>query len=221
MQAGIDYVPGIVYENMRKFLQYRNIESDHKFETLDKFSQIIKHYGFVPIGGKGIKKGNNIQIILMAPDSKYATKSPDFKKLLGPLITKNVGSKSAKTTNERIERSLNIIIISEKELTNHIVKAINEEYLSQYSMVHIEHYTYNLFKQVVPEHVMQPKFTVSTKEEAAEFCKEYYTDIDKFPKITSRDPMAVWLGLKQGDVVRIERTSESAGIAIVYRYCIP
>lgn len=215
MQIGTDYVPGIVYENIPKFLQYRNITSDYKFTSLDEFSRVIKHYGFVPISGKKVKGGHFVYILLMAPDSKYATKSPDYKKLLGPLITKAMNSKQAS------ERGLEIIIISEKELTNHIIKA-NEEYLATYGMLHIEHYIYKLFKLVVPEHVMQPKFTLATREEAAEFCKEYYTDIDKFPKISSKsDAMAVWMGLRPGDVVKIERTSESAGVAIVYRYCIP
>jgi DNA-directed RNA polymerase I, II, and III subunit RPABC1 len=216
MHVGTDYVPGIIYENMPKFLQYRNIISDYKFTSLDEFSSRIKHFGIVHISGKKVKGGHFVYIILMAPDSKYATKSPDFKKLLGPLITTAMNSKQASG------RGLEIIIISEKELTNHIIKAINDDYLAKYGMLHIEHYIYKLFKLVVPEHVMQPKFTLTTRDEAAEFCKEYYTDIDKFPKISSKsDAMAVWMGLRPGDVVKIERTSESAGVAIVYRYCIP
>jgi DNA-directed RNA polymerase I, II, and III subunit RPABC1 len=42
----------------------------------------------------------------------------------------------------------------------------------------------------------------------------------QLPWIDSQDAMAKWLGARTGDVVEIERFSESAGISKYYRYCV-
>ena len=42
----------------------------------------------------------------------------------------------------------------------------------------------------------------------------------QLPWIDSQDAMAKWLGARTGDVIEIERFSESAGISKYYRYCV-
>ena len=42
----------------------------------------------------------------------------------------------------------------------------------------------------------------------------------QLPWIDSQDAMAKWLGARTGDVIEIERLSESAGNSKYYRYCV-
>jgi len=206
MQRGTEYVPGIVYGNLPAFIKYRGITTDYKFIDLNQFSVNIRHFEYIYISGK--KDDRQVYILLMSPGSKFATRSPEFTKLLKPVISKHKS------------QALDIIIISEEPLTNHIKKAIANEFLTKVAQLRIENHTYDLFKTVVPEHVAVPKHEIASKEEVELFCRENYTDIDKFPMILAGDPMAVWIGARSGDVVKITRTSESAGIAIIYRRCI-
>ena len=39
------------------------------------------------------------------------------------------------------------------------------------------------------------------------------------PIILHSDPIAKWLGLKQGDIVKIIRYNENSGISFYYRTC--
>lgn len=43
---------------------------------------------------------------------------------------------------------------------------------------------------------------------------------DELPWIDSQDPMAKWIGARDGDIIEIMRQSESAGLTPYYRYCI-
>jgi DNA-directed RNA polymerase subunit H (RpoH/RPB5) len=42
----------------------------------------------------------------------------------------------------------------------------------------------------------------------------------QLPHIHRGDVMAKWLGLRQGDVVRITRYNETSGEYYYYRYCV-
>ena len=205
-----EYVPGIVYGNLQRFIQCRGITSDYKFDTIDKFSTILKSYEYIYILGK--KDNYTVLILLIAPDSKYATKSPEFRKLLKPLVSKYTSGKTSSV--------LDIIIISELELTNHIVKAIGEEYKIKPTIHRIELLTYDILKIVIPDHILVPKHTIADKSEVEEYCAEFHTSTDNFPKIWASDKMAIWIGAKPGDVVRIDSTSETAGKSVKYRLCI-
>ena len=42
----------------------------------------------------------------------------------------------------------------------------------------------------------------------------------QMPYILHSDVIAKWLGLKQGDVVKIERYNENSGVSYYYRVCV-
>jgi DNA-directed RNA polymerase subunit H (RpoH/RPB5) len=206
----IDYIPGLVYGNLKEFIKYRKIDTSYKFADIEEISTKLKHFQYIIIPCH--KNNSIIYIIMLSPDSPYGNKSPDFKKLINPLITKFMSQKSNK--------SLEFIIISEKDLTNHINKAIQDDILRKYTQLVIETYTYDKFKFIVPEHKSVPLVQIPDPDEIDWLCKEFYIDKKKFPKILTSDPMAVWLGLKPGDVVQVTDTSESAGVSTYYQFCI-
>ncbi len=68
------------------------------------------------------------------------------------------------------------------------------------------------------EHYLVPKHAILTKEEAAKVLEKL--DIQKISllsKIKKSDPAIKKMKPKRGDIVRIERTSRTAGETIYYR----
>lgn len=86
--------------------------------------------------------------------------------------------------------------------------------------IYIQVYTINELQFNISKHRLVPKHTLATKKEVRKILAAY--DIKKVDlnKITSIDPMVRHLGARKGDVIRIERDSETQpGYKdITYRY---
>jgi DNA-directed RNA polymerase subunit H (RpoH/RPB5) len=73
----------------------------------------------------------------------------------------------------------------------------------------------------VLEHDLVPPATILKEEEIAAVKKQYHVeDIAKFPEISRFDPQALALCLRPGNVIRIERKSNTALQYIYYRTCV-
>lgn len=70
-------------------------------------------------------------------------------------------------------------------------------------------------------HNLVPKHVKVAKESEDDILRAY-TVHNRFmlPLIIQSDAMARYLGLQHGDIVRVERPSPTAGIAVVYRVCM-
>ncbi len=72
----------------------------------------------------------------------------------------------------------------------------------------------------ITEHAYVPKHILLTEEEKKELMKRYRIKESQLPKILHNDPVAKYLGLKRGDVVKIIRSSETAGKYVTYRITV-
>jgi len=71
------------------------------------------------------------------------------------------------------------------------------------------------------EHELVPEHVKLTAEEANELMAKYLIKNKlHMPIILHNDIIAKWLGLKQGDIVKIIRYNETSGVSYYYRYCI-
>lgn len=206
-----EYVPGQVYENLVKLMDYRGVIINSTPLSKDDVVQKLNHYEFITISGK--RRENDprgeatVMVILIAPNSKYSNKSGDFKKLLKGLPKVHNGE------------TLEVIFVSEYELTVHIKKQLLA-YRTANPKILLENHDYEIFMIEVPKHKSVPLHVIPSEKEVTEFCSQHYTSAQNFPKILQSDPMAVWLGLRPGMVVKVYRVSETAGVATIYRICI-
>ena len=72
----------------------------------------------------------------------------------------------------------------------------------------------------VTDHELVPKHEVVPVDEAIKILRELGLRPDQLPLIRSSDPVASEIGAKPGDLVRIVRSSSTAGKAIIYRYVV-
>jgi len=73
---------------------------------------------------------------------------------------------------------------------------------------------------LAPDHVDVPKHEIMTKEEAEQVLEKHHCKATELPLIYANDPAIVGLGVKPGDMIRITRTSATAGESFYYRYVV-
>lgn len=72
----------------------------------------------------------------------------------------------------------------------------------------------------VLNHVMVPDHQIMSEEEVSELLSSYEITYDQLPKIYHDDPAVKAIGAKINDVIKIIRTSQTAGRAEAYRLVV-
>jgi DNA-directed RNA polymerase subunit H (RpoH/RPB5) len=67
------------------------------------------------------------------------------------------------------------------------------------------------------KHTLVPKHTKVSDSEKKKLLEKFNITERGLPKIKSEDPAIAKLGVKEGDIVKVERISSTAGIAYYYR----
>jgi len=144
------------------------------------------------------KKGNLILFLCISSSMNVGVKHLDaFQKLLvkekasrGIVIARGRYMKEAKAKARRFKEAR--------------IELIPREFPS-----------FNIFK-----HELVPKHRVLSPEEAKAVLEKYRVKPYQLPWIKASDPAIIAIGAKPGDIIEIERESETAGKAVFYRYVV-
>jgi len=69
----------------------------------------------------------------------------------------------------------------------------------------------------VTKHVLVPKHSKLSDKDTAEMLKLYNISSRELPKILVTDPVIQHLNVKEGDVIKIQRETQTAGATVFYR----
>ena len=72
----------------------------------------------------------------------------------------------------------------------------------------------------VSKHVLIPKHVVLSQNEKADLLTRYNITVASLPRILTIDPAIVSLSAKEGDVIKIQRKSPTAGESTFYRVVV-
>ncbi|NVM34954.1 MAG: DNA-directed RNA polymerase subunit H [Candidatus Lokiarchaeota archaeon] len=65
-------------------------------------------------------------------------------------------------------------------------------------------------------HKFVPKHVLLTKEESQNLLEKYRIDVNDLPQIFEKDPVAIAIGAKEGDIVKIIRDSNTTVKSVDY-----
>ena len=85
------------------------------------------------------------------------------------------------------------------------------------TQIRVEVFTEGELVVNITKHELVPKHILLNPDQKNELLKRYNIKQSQLPKIFVTDPVAKYLGLKRGEVVKIVRVSETAGKYITYR----
>lgn len=99
-----------------------------------------------------------------------------------------------------------IIIWSEK-----ISPAAKKTLVEMQSEYHLEDFAEADLLVNITKHFLVPKHQIMTPEEKSALIKRYRLKDTQLPRILVTDPVARYYGMRRGQVMRIERASQTAG----------
>jgi len=72
----------------------------------------------------------------------------------------------------------------------------------------------------IMKHELVPLHIIISEEESKELFKKYNIKSDQLPKILDTDPVAISIGAKHGQIIKIIRKSQTAKQAVAYRLVV-
>ena len=221
--------PVVIIKNIiESFFKYRdltiapiNLIAEDSIPTynIDSITDGMIQYGYIRIDAKrNVPRGSRdwVVIFILYNEGDYFKHGPKLRKLLDSVYTSTLAQ-------DRLDE---LIVIAESEffakknlidvITNlqkkHPTGPDFEGKLPFYGV-----YPYNIFVAVIPECVIVPKHRIMSIEEVDMLLNMNNLSKTDLAEISTTDPVIVWLGGKEGQVVEITRDSYTAGEAIYYR----
>jgi DNA-directed RNA polymerase subunit H (RpoH/RPB5) len=117
-----------------------------------------------------------------------------------------------------LEKKDDLMVIIKDEPNDTMLENIKDIWVSEniyVSLVNIKRLQFNILK-----HVLVPKHTILSLEETEMFMKKYNVlDKSQIPDISYFSPVSIVLGIRPGDIIKIERNSRTAIQTDFYRVC--
>jgi len=152
---------------------------------------------------------------------KEKTRESIFKEL-NKIDLKNADLNGVSAFAKKHKGKQNIILIFNNDsITSQHATSLNKyDKLFQKNGGMLQYFQINQLMFNPTKHEYVPEHIKLKDDEIAEFMKKYMirSKLD-MSRIYPSDPIAKWLGLKQGDIVKIIRYNENSGESFYYRSC--
>jgi DNA-directed RNA polymerase subunit H (RpoH/RPB5) len=183
-------------------------------------NEVIKSY--ITLKEMLVDRGTNIEQLSTISDTELNIMSKVNKifSLQANAMTKIVYYTNSKFKINDLKKYFvddeHVILVFKEKINNLNIKNLKEQ-----TNVTIEIFMMKELQYNISHHVLVPKHEiVHDKGEIESLLKVYQLKRNQLPIILKTDPMARYLDVKAGDVIKITRKSPSAGEAILYRYCV-
>lgn len=177
-----------------------------------------------------------IDIMLKNAPSKNKDKSPldieisketpneTSKILVKFIITPKIRSSNivslAESLLENFDEGDTIILVIRDKLTADEALEISLKQIYDKTKIFVQYFWINQLTFNITEHDLVPEHEIMSEEEQNELVANLnIKTIDSLPTIKLKDPVSKFYGIKEGQVFKITRQSESSGKSIVYRQC--
>jgi len=133
-----------------------------------------------------------------------------------------VGVKPIKKNLERMQKEevSRAIMVVQQCLTAFAKQALNNSVNSTGGKYKIEQFNEKELLINITDHILVPKHSLLTPQEKKALLLKYKLKETQLPRIQSKDAVSRYFGLNRGDVMKIERPSETAGRYITYRLVV-
>jgi DNA-directed RNA polymerase subunit H (RpoH/RPB5) len=196
----------LVYVNIHKMIEYRGfVPETQLYPDEARLVTAIKKFDPLVITGRGVPGvTKNIKVFLVQnKDIMSKGKLPD-------IITKH-----SESTDD-------IVIVFDKKMKSAYNAAIvdtEKKRASRNKQNKIWYMRFDNLLMEIPKHVYNSiSWQVLTDAEATQVIKMQRILPFDFKKVGEYNPIALWYGVREGDLVLLETASESAGLARTYLY---
>jgi DNA-directed RNA polymerase subunit H (RpoH/RPB5) len=117
-----------------------------------------------------------------------------------------------------LSKSDSLIIVMKAEMNDTNIAVLNQ--IWEQDGIHIVIFSLDRLQFNILEHAYVPKHSIMTEQETqAMMAQCNITNTDMLPNISRYDPVAMAIGMRPGQVCRIERFSKTAVSTPYYRFC--
>lgn len=194
-----------IYQNLVSLFKYRGKPAPAKILARSELIQQLHVYQHT------VLKSGNLSIVLTTMPSDDAQRKKELHDLLLPILKDHAATNIIYV----VDAGESFAPIKWKKTALETIKELHVEYPGSY----IEMHDTCKFMHELP---LRPEYVphrVLTRAERAKISKEIMQPANMLPILSAKDAVAVWLGIRPGDIVEILRLSENAGEAIIYRRC--
>jgi len=166
-----------------------------------------------------------VVILVLGADGRYSRHSPDLRKLLEGIETE--AAAKSKRLDELIvvadlgffSRNALTELIRHSQRTSAAARlaarttTIDPTGVAAFYNAH----PFGTFAVVVPEHKAVPQHIIMDNKESEKLLQAFWLTRTDLPTIYASDPPLIWLGAREGNIVKILRRSQTSGTSVYYR----
>lgn len=206
----------IVYDNLIRLCYWRGCASAPARMNAREFAARMADPGYITIAADRAEDDPRGAARLIVAQFSFGYPFDNTSKIAG-VLARIIGANASDART-----AVELVLVSANPARTTVQSAIKLLRAGN-PHVRVEHYAFDSFLIVVPEHILVPAHHIVARAEVEKMCSTLHMVPTNFPRLrasgTAPDPMAIWLGLRPHMVVRIDRPSETAGIEVAYRLC--